>query len=653
MLQIKKMRADHTIDFAAEELKKYLRMMMPEIGEIDICYEPQAQDGFRLGIFEDFGMTSETEDPMLDDVVHVDTDEKGGILAGSNPRSVLFAVYRLLKLNGCRFLFPGTDGEYIPRKNIKPAQYHKLADHRLRGHTTEGDPSLEQVLDYIDYMAKQEQNVYGVFGIFAYHRRYYRHRYNEANRTPESLTFSLAEQWKGLCEAELMKRGIMVQDADHGWVPQAIGFKEEDRYLYKEGKKEVPEELIKYLAMINGKRGLYQRDPHWTGLCLSQKEVRSKIVKLVADHAVKNRQYITLAVPRQDGSHNYCECEECQKLRPSDYLVMMCNELDDLLTERGIDTKLTLSTYVDCMFPPIREKIKNPSRFLLKYIPISRSYTSSFTEDTIIPAPTPYVYNDWERPKRIEDYIALFKEWQKAVPISSFCYEYHYWVHQYRDPGMLAMARRIYEDTRSLKLLGIDGCTEDGSNKSFFPNGFQDYIFGETLVNRECDYDAVLADYFYHIYGEDWEWVKSYLERISTAFDHRYMCGELGVLKEETKRGASASDSYYNPAHAANIARVKELAAEAREMVSKHMSMPTRPQTVCWRLLLRHAEYCERLAEVMTAKCLGHHSYAKELFNAFLKDFGKYDFELERYFDFGLAADSIEKVLNKRDEIEQ
>ena len=38
MLQIKKLRADNVLDFAAEELKKYLRMMMPHNGEITISY---------------------------------------------------------------------------------------------------------------------------------------------------------------------------------------------------------------------------------------------------------------------------------------------------------------------------------------------------------------------------------------------------------------------------------------------------------------------------------------------------------------------------------------------------------------------------------------------------------------------------------------
>ena len=115
MCVIKKVRADHVIDFAAEELKKYLRMMMPSCGDIGILYEPSAADGFRLGLLEDFGLdASDVEEPVLDDVVCIRADENGGILAGSNPRSVLFAVYRYLKENGCRWLYPGVDGEHVP-----------------------------------------------------------------------------------------------------------------------------------------------------------------------------------------------------------------------------------------------------------------------------------------------------------------------------------------------------------------------------------------------------------------------------------------------------------------------------------------------------------------------------------------------------------
>ena len=147
MLEIIKIRLDQAVDYAAEEFKKYLRMMMPDAGDVVIRYDPEGKNGFRLGLLEDFGLPNDVEDPLLDDVIHIDTTAEGGILAGSNPRSVLFAVYRFLRENGCRWLYPGIDGELIPTQDIVGVQYHKAADHRIRGFCDEGCVTQQNMLE--------------------------------------------------------------------------------------------------------------------------------------------------------------------------------------------------------------------------------------------------------------------------------------------------------------------------------------------------------------------------------------------------------------------------------------------------------------------------------------------------------------------------
>ena len=103
-------------------------------GEIKINYNPLANGGFRLGLMQDFGLDiSDAEDPILDDILYVDCDEKGGIIAGDNPRSILLSVYEYLRQNGCRWLFPGVDGEYIPMQDIKPIKYRHKPSCRYRG----------------------------------------------------------------------------------------------------------------------------------------------------------------------------------------------------------------------------------------------------------------------------------------------------------------------------------------------------------------------------------------------------------------------------------------------------------------------------------------------------------------------------------------
>ena len=124
MFNVNKIISDPVVDFAAEELKKYLLMMMPSCGEVTVSYAPSAKDGFRLGLMQDFSLDEiAVKDPELDDVLYIDCDERGGIISGNNTRSVLLSVYEYLRQNGCRWLMPGIDGEYIPTKDIAPVKY--------------------------------------------------------------------------------------------------------------------------------------------------------------------------------------------------------------------------------------------------------------------------------------------------------------------------------------------------------------------------------------------------------------------------------------------------------------------------------------------------------------------------------------------------
>lgn len=466
--------------------------MMPECGEIDIFYEPKATDGFHLGLMEDFGLPSEAEDPVLDDMIHVDTTATGGILAGSNPRSVLFAVYRFLWENGCRWLHPGVDGDYVP--------------------------------------------------------------------------------------------------------------------IY-------------------------------TNVCMSNPQIRAAIVREIADYAQTHHNIDYLHVWLSDGSKNHCECDECQKMRPSDWYMVMMNELDEELTKRALDSRIVFISYVDTMFGPEQVTIRNPQRFSLLYAPISRSYTASITEDSVIPEPLPYVRNAWKTPASAEESFAQLKHWRNTWKGPAFSYEYHFWRHQFLDPGGITFARRVYEDVRSLKVMELDGYVEDGSQRSGFPNAFPVYIYAETLMNRECDFDAVLEDYFSHIYGKDWQTAYMLLKGISDAFDFAYMEGE----RSKDKR---ISD-FYDPDRVEQLSRIRELAARERAAANKHLNMPTRPQTVSWRLLLRHADFCQQLAQILLAKAVGHNYKAVELAKDFFCSFGKYEIEMERYYDHCLACRSVEHIIRR------
>ncbi len=138
MLKIYKISSASPIDFAAEELKRYFRMMMPEAGDISVQYDPSARDGFRVGLLSDFGLDdTDVEDPYLDEILYADCTAEGGIIAGNNPRAVLLSVYEYLRAEGCRWLFPGVDGEYIPdRAFLASVSFRKKPSCRYRGFAT-------------------------------------------------------------------------------------------------------------------------------------------------------------------------------------------------------------------------------------------------------------------------------------------------------------------------------------------------------------------------------------------------------------------------------------------------------------------------------------------------------------------------------------
>ena len=632
MLTINKLRSHSAIDYAAEELKKYLRMMMPEGGEIAIFFNPQAKDGFRLGLLEDFGLPFEGEDATLDDVLHIETDIQGGILAGSNPRSVLFSVYRYLRENGCRWLYPGIDGDYVPMQDIVPVSYHKRADHRYRGFCDEGHSSQTNMLECIEYYAKLELNCFNLefFNPIVYYNHYYNHEQNEANRIPEPVTEEQVLQWRRMCEVELGKRGFNITGIGHGWTGRAMGF-QENPGAAAPGKDDInllTEEQRSCIAMLGGERKPFSGRLNYSQLCLSNPMVQERMSDAVVDFAKNHQNYTRIAFSLADGNKNFCECPECIKMRPTDWRNMIFNKIDEKLTKAGLDTQIGISMYVDTLFAPEHIKINNPKRFVMSYCPITRDYTTSITEDTPVPEAPEYIYNGWKAPTTEEGY-ALLKKWQERFSGDYFCYDYHFWRVQYRDPGGYYLAKRIYEDVRSLKVMGMVGMLEDGSQRSAFPNGFPVYIYAETLMNRDCDFEAVRADYFEHIYGKDWQKVDAVLRSVSNAFDFEYMQG----LHSENPNYSQ----HYAPSRVPRLNTVHDLAAQLRYRFQTHKVMPHRVQTVSWRLLNRYTEWLDWMADITVLKAQGRDWEAKEVAVKFEKDFGKYELELERYYDHGLC----------------
>ena len=646
MYRIYKITSNPVVDFAAEELKKYLRMMMPRCGEIIISYDPEAKEGFRLGLMEAFGLdTSEAEEQDLDDIVHIDTQEEGGIISGNNPRSVLLAVYKYLTINGCRWLFPGVDGEFIPIKGIEPVKYHKLADCRYRGQCNEGAESQQAMLDTIDFSPKIGMNAYMLeFDIpKAYYDWYYNHTYNEMNREPEPINADTVLQWKRQCEAEIAKRGLQFHDIGHGWNAEAFGISTVDGWV-KDENNPIPEEARKYLALVGGKRDLFKGVTLNTNFCMSNPEARQIVTKAVCDYAEANPHVTFLHVWLADYQKNHCECEVCRTERPSDWYIVFLNDIDEELTRRQLATRIVFCVYSDTAYEPTCEYIKNPERFTMLMGAISRSYTYSVEKDPQVEELKPFILNQSARLDSLEEYIVRANLWRNFAPCKSFAYEYHFWKHQFYAPGTLSFAKRVCEDVISYRENNFNGLIEDCSQRCFFPNGFSFYCYGQKLFDSSVTYEELEEDYFKHAYGEGWQLALEYLKAVDEHMPQTYM---------EAKHTSRIPNNFYNPAMEPKLLAMVPLAEEFEKKLDGYKNMPVRVQTVAMRLLKLHAQYVQGLAKAMAIKAMGKDEEAKDAALSFFAEFGKNEVAWERYYDHMLMVHAMNVIFNSKSTMDQ
>ncbi len=636
---IYKITSDPVVDFAAEELKKDLRMMMPRSGEYVISYRPGAKDGYRLGVMADLGLsTAEAKDPSLDDILHVDTDEKGGVIAGSNPRSVLLSVYQYLRLNGCRWLFPGIDGEYIPIRDVQPTKYHFMPDMRYRAQCNEGAETQQSLIDTIDFTPKIGLNSYMIeFDIpYTYYRKYYAHTGNPA-REPENVSVDTVLQWKRVSETEMAKRGIRLFDMGHGWTAESFGISSVVGWE-KQGEDTIPENMRQYLAMLDGKRGLCHGVALNTQICMSNPEARKIIVNHVLEYARQSTNVHCLKIGLADYMNNHCECEECRKMRPSDWLLVLENEVDEAMQKEGLPQKLGFSIYSDTSWEPEHVRLEHPEHFVGSFCPISRDYVTDVPVWPVEHKVTPYVRNKSGRLDSLEEYIWRFNEWKKMAPSDFIAYEYHFWRAQFFCPSCTVYAKRLHDDVIAYHKNGLIGVMEDMSQRNFFPNALAFLTYAATLNDLNVDLDGVVDDYFTHAYGEAKGIVKTFFEEIEKVFPQRF------VDKPHTRK--IDMEKYHDKEMIPKIRAAKALCDKLDEDLKPYRNMPYRVQTVAVRLLGYYTEFLRGIADAFLVKLTGDDLGAKQAYNDFMDRFGSCERDIEPYYDHYLARYSFNTIFN-------
>ena len=588
------------VAFAAEELARCLRRMDPE-AIVDLCIGGETR-GLRIGV----GLLPlpPVADLALDDAIRISVRGTEGILTGSNPRAVLLAAYRFLRELGCRFPRPGPEGELFPElpRPLPEVELCEVPSYRHRGICIEGSNAVQNITDLIDWMPKAGLNAYFTQfrSPYGFLRKWYDHEGNPF-REPEPFTPEDAEAAQRFYTAQLKKRGMLIHNVGHGWTCEPFGA---DLDRWQRGVTQPETSYRLRMAQMNGERKLFGWEPEtvWPGdtnLCYSQPETREIMIRATVQYCREHPETDYLHFWLADGMNNHCECPDCSKMRPSDWYVILLNELDEALTAEKLPHRIVFLLYVDLLWAPEKTVLRHPERFVLMFAPITREFHRPFAPEGKPAAPIPpYRRNQLQMPVEVEDNAAMLKSWQALFPGDSFDYDYHGVGANHCDPGEVAISRVMQADMAALNSLGLNGMISCQEQRIFFPNGLLMTAMARTLWNREVSFEEICREHFESCYGSRGPEVLRYLETVSRLFDLGFVRGEISSFCREKRIAA--------------LKQIGPLAKAFLPMIEEGCREKLLPRRRFWEMLRDHSVLIRGEAEILLLALEEHSEEAAE-----------------------------------------
>jgi hypothetical protein len=623
-IRIIKLRNDDTIDYAGEELVKYLAEITSNSHDFKIVTEEYEsgleKEGLYLGHLSDFKLDHyfKLKDLDLDDAVYIDIKEGRGIIAGSNSRSVLLAVYRFLTEAGCRWIRPGKNGEIIVKKALGEINIalKEAASLRHRGIVIEGANSYENVADIIEWAPKVGYNSYFLQfkEAYTFFNNWYTH-VNNPTMVPESFTVDKARELTHKVEKEIKKRGLIYHAVGHGWTSECIGI---SALGWESEQHNLKPEQYNYLAEVGGKREFWYGVPMNTNLCYSNPEVRELMVDHIVEYIGSHDHIDFLHVWLADDLNNHCECENCKKDSPTDLYIKILNLLDEKLTKAGYNQKIVFLIYYELLWPPKYEMIKNPDRFILMFAPISRTFEKSykgFKGNESIPD---YVRNKMVLPTSLGENLAFLEQWQKVFKGDSFDFDYPLGRAHYGDPGYYKISKITSEDIKSLKAIDLNGYLSCQEQRAFFPTALPNYVMGLTLWDKDKDFNDIAEDYFKNAFGPSWKECKEYLEKLSYLFDIEYWCAQKPWIDEEVRE---------------NMKKVPEFVEKFRTVIEANIALENSCWKKSWEYLIWHIDYCKLFAKFLENKAEGNDAKVLEAWDELKSYLQNIEVHIQPVFD--------------------
>ena len=642
-MKIKYTLADETVIYAASELAKYIQRItgdaiQPEIEKTNILTREEGV--VVLALLPELNLPDDdVDDRLIDDVLDIHIHGLSGYIAGSNPRSILIGVYKYLRSFGCRWVRPGLDGEFIPTGDITAhaCQYRKKADYPFRGECIEGAVSYEHVRDTIIWMPKVGFNLFMLEQIVPYNymSRWYNHEGNVVKK-PEPFSYERAAEYIVLLEKEIKKCGLQLHAMGHGYLFEPYGI----HYKTFADTYNPSEEALSHMALIGGKRALYHGSPNFTQLCYANPDARRKLVDFCTEYVERKPTIDFLHVWLADSSNNQCECAACRKMRPSDFYVLLLNEIDAEFTKRNINTRIVFILYVDLFWSPEQIEFINQSRFTLM-MASARSYNKPYSCAVYNDSLPVYKRNEYNLPNSFSLNLAFCNEWKKRFAGPSILFEYYFHLDHYNDPGYYEMAKIIPQDVRMLAKLGFSGMISDQTQRSFFPTGFPMSLLGESLFDQNTDFDSFAEDYFKSAFGSDSQQCLAYLSGLSALFDPESLRDEKwSIVEEDTGSGKRTEKRLSawkdNPKAAVRFAKIPGYVDSFLPIIGRNLNADHACHAQSWKYLKIHADMAKGMAAMFYESASGRHDEARYQYAQLIRYLSGVEDEIQAVFDLCL-----------------
>jgi hypothetical protein len=480
---------------AAAELAHYLPQLAPvkAVARAPRAVVPEGSaPAIVLGLPEDlkgFGLGALPAPRPLDDAIAL--VPKGSVLylTGSNPRSVLFAAYRLLEELGAVFLRPGPDGEVLPKRDglALPARpIREEASYRHRGVSIQGSPRLEHVLDLLDWMAKKKMNSFQL--MFRHSGVFWRDGYTSPEMDAASRAVRLSDADCLALDDQVIARvkelGMVLHRVGHGWTTAAAGYAGYDW----ETMTELPQGVRRpWLAEVNGKRELFHGQPINTELCYSNPEVRAALVEEAAVYARQHSEVDVLCVWMSDTRNNKCECAGCRKKTPSDWYALVIDEIAARLKAERLPTRVNFLAYQDLLWPPIGKAFA-ADNVVFMYAPIWRCFRHPLADprcgqEEALTADRPAL-NRCQLPSTNRVYAEVARQWQPLGLGDSFLFDYHLWWVLFEDGMGQDIGAVMAQDVKDLRDFGLNGLISCQAMRAFYPLPYLPNVMADMLWDR-------------------------------------------------------------------------------------------------------------------------------------------------------------------------